>query len=222
MITEHTVLQGEHLSHIAQHYGFGDWRTIYYDPLNSEFRQKRPNPDVLYPGDRLNIPEKELKFIAARTEMIHRFVMTSRNLSLRIIVRDCAGHAVSRKRYRLEIGPDTSPLVREGITADNGLIEQAIPTDSREGRLTLWEGNGPGTSELFRWDIRIGFLDPVDKITGVQARLKNLGFFRGAIDGTDDATTRAAIISFQNRYGLPATGVLEAQTMNKLLEAHGS
>ncbi len=74
----------------------------------------------------------------------------------------------------------------------------------------------------FREGRRIGFLDPVDKITGAQARLKNLGFFRGAIDGTVDANTRAAIMSFQNRYGLPANGVLEAQTMNKLLEVHGS
>lgn len=222
MVTEHTVMQGEHLSLIARQYGFGDWRTIYNDPLNSEFRQKRPNPDVLYPGDQLNIPDKEPKVVIAQTEKRHRFVKTIRNLSLRITVRDCAGHAVARKRYKLEIGPATSPMVREGNTSDDGLIEQTIPTDSQEGRLTLWEGNGQETNELFKWNIRIGFLDPVDKITGVQARLKNLGFFRGAIDGSDDARTRAAIISFQNRYGLPANGVLEAQTMNKLLEIHGS
>ena len=44
----HTVAQGECLSTIAASYGFRDYRTVYNDPANAEFREKRPNPNVIW------------------------------------------------------------------------------------------------------------------------------------------------------------------------------
>ena len=57
----HVVEQGECLSSLTQLYGFSDYRQIYYHPNNSELRRKRPNPNVLYPGDEVFIAAKELK-----------------------------------------------------------------------------------------------------------------------------------------------------------------
>ena len=47
----YTVLQGDCLSSIAKKHGFADWRVIYDHPNNSEFKKKRPDPNLIYPGD---------------------------------------------------------------------------------------------------------------------------------------------------------------------------
>lgn len=53
---EHTVKAGECLSSIAASYGFRDYRTICDHPSNAAFRAKRPNPNLIYPGDVVMIP----------------------------------------------------------------------------------------------------------------------------------------------------------------------
>jgi hypothetical protein len=57
MAIDHTVVQGEYLSKIARNYGFSDYRTIWEHPKNAALKQARQNPNVLFPGDRLFIPD---------------------------------------------------------------------------------------------------------------------------------------------------------------------
>ena len=56
MPTTHIVQQGENLTVIARKYGIPDWRTIYNHPNNLAFRSKRPNPNLIFPGDQFFIP----------------------------------------------------------------------------------------------------------------------------------------------------------------------
>lgn len=51
----HLVLPGECLSSIAEDHGIADWNTLYNAAENAEFRQKRPNPDEIFPGDRIYV-----------------------------------------------------------------------------------------------------------------------------------------------------------------------
>lgn len=52
----YTVRNGDTLSGIARKYGLPSWRVLYHHPSNKSFRQKRPNPNLIFPGDRINIP----------------------------------------------------------------------------------------------------------------------------------------------------------------------
>lgn len=52
----YTIQSGDTLSKIAQEAGIADWRTIYNDPQNADFRKKRPDPNKIYPGDKIWIP----------------------------------------------------------------------------------------------------------------------------------------------------------------------
>lgn len=54
----HTVVTGDTLSAIAVRYGFeaGEWELIYNQPSNSQFRQLRPDPNLIEPGDKVRIP----------------------------------------------------------------------------------------------------------------------------------------------------------------------
>ena len=61
----YTVQQGDCLSSIAQNFGFPDYATIYRDPENAAFRKKRPNPNVICPGDILYIPDNKARRLTA-------------------------------------------------------------------------------------------------------------------------------------------------------------
>jgi hypothetical protein len=52
----YTVVRGDSLSRIARTHRVPSWRDIYYAPENAGFRRKRPNPDLIHPGDVVIIP----------------------------------------------------------------------------------------------------------------------------------------------------------------------
>jgi hypothetical protein len=58
MSKPYTIRAGDTLTHIAAREGFPSWRDIYHHPDNLAFRVKRPNPDRIFPGDVLIIPDK--------------------------------------------------------------------------------------------------------------------------------------------------------------------
>jgi LysM domain len=57
MSTPYTVRRGDTLTKIANGHGFRNWRAIYDHPDNAAFRRLRPNPNLIYPGDVIQIPD---------------------------------------------------------------------------------------------------------------------------------------------------------------------
>jgi N-acetylmuramoyl-L-alanine amidase len=211
------VQQGECLSSIARKHGYASWRTIYYHPDNADFRRNRPDPNVIYPNDLLILPDVEIKHVSRPTDQRHRFVKTSVKTRLRILVRDEDNQPLASKRYELQVG--TARHV--GTTGSDGIIEHTIVADEESGSLELWISEAPAEDSR-KWELRIGHLDPVGEITGVQARLNNLGFDCGPVDGILGSKTRAATKAFQKSTGLNIDGIPGPQTKDRLKEAHGS
>ena len=58
MGTEYIVKSGDWLSKIAEEHGYDSWQEIYFHDDNAAFRQLRPNPDLIFPGDRLILPDR--------------------------------------------------------------------------------------------------------------------------------------------------------------------
>jgi N-acetylmuramoyl-L-alanine amidase len=219
MATLHTVIQGECLSSIAKRYGFSHWRTIYDHPQNAGFKRKRPNPNVIYPGDEIFIPDRELKQKTGGTEKRHKLKLKAPRTFLRIVLQDHEGKTLSGKKYKLKL----EDREYQGATAPDGLIEQEIAADAEKGELLVWmEGDGSG--ECCTLPLKVGHLDPVEEITGVQARLNNLGFYCGKIDGILGPKTTGALKAFQTKYlskpGAKPSGRLDDATRNKLREIH--
>ncbi len=213
---EHVVVQGETLPGIAARYGFSDWKKIYNDPANSGFRQQRQNPNILYPGDRIVIPKKESRIESGATETGHRYVARRSRTRLRLVVRDADGNPISGCPYQLE----TDGEALEGTTGGDGFIEQDVSPIAPGGDLTLWlDADKKGT--CIRWTLRFGHLDPVEYLTGVQARLTNLGFYYGRVDGENGPLTRRAVRAFQERHGLKVDGIPGPITQGKIEDVHG-
>ncbi len=102
-----TVRQGECLSSLAAQHGLPDWRAIYNHPENASFQQKRPNPNVIAPGDRVYIPDRDALFQNGTTDRKNLFVLARDKTSLLIVAADEDGNPYQEYDYKLTVGEDT-------------------------------------------------------------------------------------------------------------------
>lgn len=208
MAEKHTVKEGECMATIAKKYGFKRWQTIYEAAENEEFCKKRPNPNVLYPGDEIVIPEKEQKEESGATEQKHRFRLNASKWIFRMEMKDEGMNPLEDYPFKLYIDDE---LVKEDKTKEGGLIECPIPEDARYGKLHILGE---------QLDLNFGGLDPISRIKGVQQRLNNLGYNCGVVDGICGKRTRQALYNFQKDQGLEITGEINDETRRCLIGLH--
>jgi N-acetylmuramoyl-L-alanine amidase len=183
--------------------------------LNADFRKLRLDPHVLLPGDRLYIPDKEEKVISAQTTLVHTFRLRRKETRLRIVVRDVDGTPLGGKKYQLMVQGE----FHEGVLPEGGLLDEPIPADALEGELKVWaEVDFPEHADT--WNLKLGHLDPVEDLKGVQARLNNLGYDCGPVDGISGPRTQAAVKAFQKEHGLDVDGIPGPRTQAALKSEH--
>lgn len=208
LMPSYTVEQGDHLSFIARKFGFADYRTIWDHPENAALKQKRKDPHILYPGDKLYIPDKTTKTERAATTTYHRFRVNAQPLMLRIAVKDFDDRPIANTRCELELAGTTYSLTSDA----SGMIQTRIPKDAREGTLRI-----PDLEMVL--PLKVGFLDPHDEDSGWHARLVNLGYLPAG--DIPQLRLRYAVEEFQCDYHLTITGELDAATKAKIKAVHG-
>lgn len=205
----HRVIAGECISSLAEQYGFTPER-LWDDAANAALRDERSDPNILAPGDRVFIPARETKTVECATQQRHRFVRhgVPAKLSLRLVDD---GVGLGGRPFVVHVGGKTI----EGTSDGEGRVELWIPPRAASVALTIGEGDAARHFEL-----RLGELDPVTSIRGVQARLDNLGFECEATGELDD-DTREAIEDFQRYIGHQApSGELDDDTRDALTKLH--
>jgi N-acetylmuramoyl-L-alanine amidase len=210
MPTAYTVKQGDHLSRIADQFGFSDYRVIWDYAGNADLKAQRKNPHVLFPGDSVIIPDKEQRVEDCGTDQRHTFQVEKQNLTLRIVVKDFDDLPVKNTDCELQIDDATYKLKTDG----DGKIVKDISRTAMNGTLRIPELS-------IEMPILIGHLDPTAEDTGWQGRLANLGYNPGETGQADGDQLRSAIEEFQCDYKLPVTGELDAATKAKLEQIHG-
>lgn len=208
----HIVSAGECLSSIAYEHGH-HWKTILTAVENAELRSVRTNHHVLLPGDRLTIPPIRPKEENAGTDERHTYVLRGVPEIFRLRLLDEADEPRANLHYTLVI----DGRISEGTTDAEGELKHSIPPNAR--RATIVIDSGEEQEEI---ELRLGDLNPKDTITGVQARLRNLGFDCGNVDGVLGPKTRKALHRFQRRSRLEPTGEPDDATINALEGLHGS
>jgi phage tail-like protein len=53
----YTVKKGDWLQKIAEQKGLKSWHEIYDNPANAAFKKSHPNPNLIYPGDKIFVPD---------------------------------------------------------------------------------------------------------------------------------------------------------------------
>ena len=216
MSTVYTVQQGDHLSKIAMNFGFSDYRVIWDHPDNAALKAKRKNPNVLFPGDTLFIPDRELREESCSTDQRHRFTVRTTVPKLRLVLEDLYETPIANANCMLVVGND----VRNVTTDGSGRIEQVLPPGEDNAYLII-QDDSQTAFNFVEIPLKIGHLDPVEELTGQQARLKNLGYFFGEIGDKEDESFRAAVEEFQCDNSLTVDGICGPKTQAKLKAVHG-
>ncbi len=210
MATEHTVKQGECFASLAEQHGFSDYRKLYNHPRNAAIKSKRPNPNVLFPGDIVHIPEKRGKHEVCTTGQSHTFQVRSRPpVPLRIVIQNSEGMPQSGAAYVLTIGGKTF----HGKTDGRGLVEHDIDPNARQGELTIQigtqatEGEAPAQDEMVI-PLAIGHLDPVETVSGIRRGLTTLAFPAAASQTPGTKTHRARCSGFSGNTACPSRASL--------------
>ncbi|MGK4000624.1 type VI secretion system tip protein TssI/VgrG [Sorangium sp. So ce1024] len=123
------------------------------------------------------------------------------------------------KRYQLV----AEGRLFEGETDVDGGVAVEIPETTQLVEITMWPGKYP-TGPKKKWTVRVAALPEVTTVEGALRRLKNLGYYEGAIKENPPADTgfRAALAWFQKDHEIEASGELDAQTAGELARVHGS
>jgi N-acetylmuramoyl-L-alanine amidase len=187
------------------------WKIVWNHPQNSSLKEKRKNPNILKEGDKLYIPDKEYKEESRPTEDQHVFVVESATVKFTLTLLDL-GKPLADQEWILKV--DGFEIAKDR-TDKNGTLEAQIPASARKGLLIVGE-------KKKEYKIRFGYVDPIDEISGVQSRLKNLGFYYGSVDDIKGPLTTAALAEFQRTVEISGEGKLTDETKQKLVEVHGS
>jgi len=216
MAGTYIVQKGDCLYSIAKEHGFSTWRTIYDHPNNAAFRQLRPDPDIIFAGDKLYIPDLEQRDENGNTEKRHTFKKPGHTIWIHIIVEDDEGKKLEGD-YTIDIEGETF-----SGSLQNGEIERKIAADARVGTLVI-KPKDAAPGQVLTWSLALGALDPIDTVAGIQERLWNLGFDSGPIDNIMGPLTKAGITAFQKMAFTDSKewdGIAGPKTKAKLLEHH--
>ena len=233
MPQQYTVQQGDHLSRIAAQVGISDYNIIWDFPQNSRLKQLRQNPNVLFPGDMLVIPDRREKNEARGTDNTHRFQIKLPALKLRIRLENLYGKPLANQQYRLLLEGER----RSGLTNGQGQLEQSIT--GKTDRVALQTQPFEGVQSVVEIPVKVGHLDPVTEVSGWLARLNNLGYNAGyeplpapspgqkaeqlfqQLPVPQRQRLQSAIEEFQCDNLLTVDGKCGASTQAKLKTAHG-
>lgn len=215
----HIVVQGDHMSGIAKQHGFSDYRTIWNHAHNADLKKKRVNPNVLYPGDEVFIPEREDKQVHRSTDQEHKFLAKRSKLKLAVVIEESYRNPLADTPCQLIVDNESFNL----NTDAKGKIEHDVSPTAKTGGVIVKDPQSPLNDVVI--PIKIGHLDPVDETSGQTGRLNNLGYFAGPLEDRSAEDNKqafqSAVEEFQCDHGLKVDGICGPQTQAKLKEAHG-
>jgi N-acetylmuramoyl-L-alanine amidase len=188
--------------------------TIWQHQENAALRRQRVSMHVLLRHDRLFVPALAVKSVACATQQRHRFVRRAvpARLPLKLLLGSIP---VASLPCRFEI-PGCATIL--SATDADGYVQFPVMPDVAAARLVVELGDGREVAIA----LAPRALDPVDTATGVQARLRNLGYLAEAVDGVYDLPTVLALAQFQSDQVLTVSGAANAPTRDALLRIHGS
>jgi hypothetical protein len=210
----HTVEDGDWLSKIAQWYGFHEWQPIWNHGNNSELKSTR-DPNVCYPGDQIYIPELTENEKSKGTDATHPFVVKAVPDDLTIILLDDKDKGRKSVAYAYNL---KATDFGKGNTGADGKTTTKVPKQHDPANFRV------GTVVV---KLKIGGLNPMDKsvpdkgVSGVQARLNNLGLRAGAEDGILGDRTKRSITLFQKLEKITVDGSITDELIAKLKAKHG-
>jgi hypothetical protein len=212
----HVVRQGETAMKIAWRYGFADIKALWDNPDNRELAKARPNPAVLRPGDKVAIPPHQAATFKLAPEQETKITAKRPCQRLHLVVEWDVGEPAANARYELTFLDGHKQYRRQGTTKGDGLLDERLPLQATQLRLFVWPKDSQGKTDCVVLDLGMGHLDPIEDLSGVRARLENLGFHCGDEEGDLGPRTRAALKRFRAEQKIEEEDLLGPETLKQL------
>jgi len=218
ILKPYVVRQGDNLTCLAFRRGF-DAETVWNDPKNDDIRAMREDMDVLYPGDLLFLPDSAAASVSLSAQTGNNYGANVPKITLRIAFEDDDGAYAGEDFVVVGVDP---PL--ELTTDGEGVAVFEIPYTTKSPKVIF-----PARKEAYVVDV--GHLDPVTTKSGVQQRLRLLGWLPHPTTAvTSDALAKTvahyemseALKQFQEASGVTPTGEIDKPTRDALVAAFGS
>jgi hypothetical protein len=207
-VITYRVVAGDCLASIAHRYGL-PWQVVWNEPANSELRAQRKNPNILFPGDTVNIPVPTASPRPVRLGRYNAFSLKGE--PSRVRVRFLVNGEPLRNRI-VEASVDGRTLSTTTDDEGNATIPISPATTAVDVTVDGW----------LKRRFAVGHLDPIDTATGLQARLLQLGLYSGKVDGILGPLTDGAVRVLQKCAGLSVTGTIDHATRTALEKAYGA
>ncbi len=205
------VRQGDYVERIAHRLGCTS-DEVWNASANEELRSSGRDPNILAPGDVLRIPSQGAAPPRITPGGTHRYKANVPTVPVRVRLADGRGPAQNKACRVFGLGAE------QALTTDgDGVLEIVVPIHIDTVDIEI-EG-APG-----RRRVRIGHMDPADQLSGIQKRLEHLGYYSEAearMSGNIESALVSAILAFQLREGLQASGEVNDETRERLVSLHG-
>lgn len=215
MPVEHVVEQGETLTRIAKQYGL-TCKKLSDHPDNAALCELRTDTNILLPGDVVNIPDKTTKMLELTPDTVNVFVLVEKPERFIFKMQDAEGQPVDVHKATLVIAGN--PI---DATISDDQLSCILPLNAdNNAMLNIWLSDQEAPDESI--PVSLGYLDPVETLSGVQARCNALGYECGVVDGLMGANTRRGVRGFQTANALAVDGDPGPNTQSKLKDVFGS
>ena len=203
----YTIKKGDWLSKIARRHGLSSWKVIYDHKENEEFRKKRPDPNLIYPGDVIFIPDPEFLELEPKRVNSDGYKIKAdppQYEEIDMIMRDKDDKAIADEPYTITIG---GFKIEDKTDGDGRILLRFHPELLEFGYYILdFQGR--------QHKLDIGHVDPVNEMPGLIHRLVSLGYAENEEEA--ESNLEGCIKRFQDDRGLKVTGEADDATLSKL------
>jgi hypothetical protein len=220
----HTARPGECLVRVAWRYLL-QHKQVAGHADNRALMEKRKDPHMLFPGDKLTIPDEKPMSWTLETGKRHSLVVQVPRKELRLVVRDGDGEPLASEAYELVLdGVRPEKAKRSGTTDGDGMLREQVPLMCMSATLEIAD---------WRIQLRLGYLPPIpadetDPASGIESRLRSLGYAAGQSRKPRKdkprvlaPDTKLALALFQGDAELDVTGEPDDETLAKIEERYG-
>lgn len=166
MTKTYTVKAGDTIFSITFQEGFRSWETIWNHPQNQALRTKRSDPNNLFIGDQIFIPDKtpksvQIKAFTSDTDSKQKYTFKAKSVKAQFSLRleDEDDDPYIEKAYLLVVNTPEKQEKIEGKTDVKGFLKAAIAPNARSLNLTLWTGNNREVDKV-EWTFQLGATPP--------------------------------------------------------------
>jgi hypothetical protein len=249
LASKYKVEQGDRLPTIARDKGFFRWQTIWDFADNADLKALRGTAHILLPDDEVAIPSKLARkaevpggtavYVVQSSAEVLRVCFLGVNSSAEDPVTFEAtpdtGDAIfgtlpDDGKLEIDLPPDTTKvhvdLFRKSPSKANddesNSDDDADSSDDAASDDAASDAASSDDEPFACYDFEVGGLDPAKEMSGIQARLLNLGFYQGDLSGELDDDTRDAITQFRWAKLRDRKDDMDDDFLTALNAAHGS